>query len=98
MINQPPQNESVCEGGTVNFTCVVMFTSRRLSAAFWITNSGTTDATTLPGHTRTDDSNGRFAPANVTTVLTVTNVNISDGEADYTCAQGFFEKKVIQYI
>ena len=49
-------------------------------------------AITLPGHTRTDDSNGRSAPASVTTVLTVTNVNISDNGADYFCAQGFNER------
>jgi len=53
-------NQSACVGGTVNFTCVVMFTSGTPSAASWITNNGTTDATALPGHTRTDDSNGRL--------------------------------------
>ena len=75
-----------------------MFTSGRLSAAFLITNSGTTDATTLPGHTRTDDRNGRSVPANVTTVLTVTNVTISDNGADYICAQGFFIKSDTVYL
>ena len=65
-----------------------MFTSSIPSAAIWITNNGNVDATTLSGHTRTDDSNGRSAPANVTTVLTVTNVSISDDGTDYTCAQG----------
>ena len=86
----------MCEGGTVNFTSVVMFTSGRLSAAFLITNSGITDATALPSHTRTDDSSGRAAPANVTIVLTVTNVNVSDNGADYICADylylAFFKK------
>ena len=65
-----------------------MFPSGRLSAAFWFINRGTTEATSLPDHTRTDDSNGRSAPANVTTVLTVTNVSISDNGTDYFCAQG----------
>ena len=78
----------MCEGGTVNFTCVVMFTSGIPSAASWITGNGNTDAAVLPGHTRTDDSNGRSAPANVTTVLTVTNVSISDNGTDYICVQG----------
>ena len=73
----------------VDFTCVVMFTSGPLGAASWVTNNGNIDALTQPGHTRTDDSNGRSAPANVTTVLTVTNVSISDNGADYICAQGF---------
>ena len=89
VIIKSPKNQSVCERGTVNFTCVGMFSSGPPSAAVWFTNNGNTDAITLPGHTRTDDSNGRSAPANVTTVLTVTNVSISDNGADYFCAQGF---------
>ena len=88
MIVQPPQSQSVCEGGTVNFTCVVMFTSGTPSAASWFTENGATDVTTQSGHTRTDDSNGCSAPANVTTVLTVTNVSISDNGTDYICVQG----------
>ena len=88
IIIRPPVNQSACVGGTVDFTCVVMFTSGSPGAASWFTNNGNNDATRQPGHTRTDDSNGRSAPANVTTVLTVTNVRISDNGADYTCAQG----------
>ena len=98
MIIQPPQNQLVCEGGTVNFTCVVMFTSRIPSATIWLSDSGTSDATSLPGHTRTDDSNGRSAPANVTTVLTMTNVRISDNGTDYFCAQGFNERSDTVYL
>ena len=81
-------NQSACAGDRVNFTCVVMFASSTPSAAVWITENGGTDAITLPGHTRTDDSNGRSAPASVTTVLTVTDVSISDNGADYFCMQG----------
>ena len=81
-------NQSVCEGGTVNFTCVVMFTSGMPGPASWFTNNGNNDASRLPGHFLTDDSNERTAPANVTTVLTVTNVSISDNGADYVCTQG----------
>ena len=81
-------NQSACAGETVHFTCVVMFTSGPLGAASWLTNNGNIDASGLPGHTRTDDSNGYSAPANVTTVLTVTNVDISDNGADYICVQG----------
>ena len=88
VIIQPPQNQSVCDGGTVNFTCVVMFTSGPLSGANWFTDDGFTDVITRPGHIVTDDSNGRSAPANVTTVLTVTSVNISNDRTDYICVQG----------
>ena len=83
-----PVNQSACAGETVNFTCVVMFTSGSPGPASWVTNNGGNDALTQPGHTRTYDSNGRSAPANVTTVLTVTNVGISDNGADYICGQG----------
>ena len=84
-----PVNQSVCAGETVNFTCVVMFTSGPLGPATWFTNNGINDASGLPGHSRTDDSNGHSAPANITTVLTVTNVSISNDGRDYFCAQGF---------
>ena len=92
VIIRSPVNQSVCVGGTVNFTCAVMFTSGLLGPANWFTNNGNIFTIALPGHTRTDDSNGRSAPANVTTVLTVTNVSISDNEADYFCAQGLNER------
>ena len=88
VIIRSPVNQSACAGDTINFTCVVMFTSSTPSAASWITENGATDAITLPGHTRTDDSNGRSAPASVTTVLTVTNVSISNNGTDYICSQG----------
>ena len=81
-------NQSVCAGDTVNFTCVVMFTSGLPRPAIWFTNNGVSDAKIEPGHSVTDDSNGRSAPANVTNVLTVTNVSISSNGADYTCVQG----------
>ena len=92
MIIQPPQNQTSCEGGTVNVTCVVMFTSGPLEHANWFSNNGINDASRLPDHTQTDDSNGRSAPANVTTVLTVTNINISNNGTDYICAQGLIER------
>ena len=98
VIIQSPQNQTVCEGGTVNFTCVVMFTSGRLSAASLLTDNGDTDAGSLPGHTRTDDSNGRSAPGNVTTVLTVTSVNISDNGTDYFCVQGANKRSDTVYL
>ena len=88
MIIRPPVNQSTCVGETVLFTCVVMFTSGSPGPANWFTNNGANDASREPGHSLTDDSNGRSAPANVTTVLTVTNVNVSDNGADYTCALG----------
>ena len=66
-----------------------MFTSGPPGPANWFTNNGNNDATIQPDHTRTDDSNGRSAPANVTTVLTVTNVSIGNNGTDYFCVQGF---------
>ena len=87
-IIHPPQNQTGCEGGTVNFTCVVMFTSGPIDATTWFTNSGTTDVSRQPDHSQTDDVDGRSAPANVTNVLTVTNVNISNNGSDYICIQG----------
>ena len=81
-------NQSACAGETVHFTCVVMFTSGSIGPASWFTNNGVSDASREPGHSVTDDSNGRSAPANVTTVLTVTNVSISNNGADYICVQG----------
>ena len=88
VIIRSPVNQSTCAGETVNFTCVVMFTSGSPGPANWFTNNGNNDASREPGHTLTDDSNGRSAPANVTTVLTVTNVSISNNGSDYICVQG----------
>ena len=82
-------NQSVCAGEAVHFTCVVMFTSGSLGPANWFTNNGINDASREPSHSLTDDVDGRSAPANVTTVLTVTNVSISNNGRDYFCAQGF---------
>ena len=81
-------NQSACEGETVHFTCVVMFISGSPGPASWFINNGDNDASRLPGHTVTYDSNGHSALANVTTVLTVTNVSFSDNGADYICTQG----------
>ena len=88
MIIQPPHNQSVCEGGTVNFTCVVMFTSISPNFATWLTDGGYTSVIALSDHSQTDDIYNRSAPANVTNVLTVTNVSISDNGRDYYCQQG----------
>ena len=72
----------------MNFTCVITFISGSPGPASWFTNNGENDASREPGHSLIDDSNGRSAPANVTTVLTVTNVNVSNNGADYICTQG----------
>ena len=98
VIIRSPVNQSTCTGGTVNFTCVVMFTSGSPGPANWFTNDGANDASREPGHSLTDDSNGRSAPANVTTVLIVTNVRISDNGADYVCTQGRFEASDTVYL
>ena len=81
---ESPQSQSVCEGGTVEFSCVIMFPNGTMPvAAAWFTNSGSTDG--LRGHARTDDLNGRSAPAIVTNILTVSNVNISINGVFYHC-------------
>ena len=81
---ESPQSQSVCEGGTAEFTCVIMFPNGTTPVvAAWFTDSGSTDG--LPGHTRTDDVNGRSAPALVNNILTVSNVNISINGAFYIC-------------
>ena len=81
-------NQSVCAGDTVHFTCVVMFTSGSPDPATWFTDNGNIDASEQLGHSLTDDSNNYSAPANITTVLTVTNVGINNNGADYICVQG----------
>ena len=69
-----------------------MFTTMKLDSALWLTGSGVLNAENLPGHIASDDINGRSAPANITTVLTIINVNISNNGADYICAQGIVAK------
>jgi len=64
-----------------------MVTSGTVGGAAWFTDRSVS-VTVLPGHTATDDSDGRSAPANVTNVLTITNVSISDNGRGYFCAQG----------
>ena len=91
-------NQSTCVGDTVNFTCVVMFTSGSPGPAIWVTENGISGATGLPGHSQTDDSDGLTAPANVTNVLTVTNVNIRNNGADYICTQGVNIDDNIAYL
>ena len=84
---QPLQNVSACVGGTATFTCAVMWPSgTNPSSAVWFT--GVTNAADRPGHTVTNDYDGRDAPTIVTTTLMVTNVSIIDNGADYGCAQG----------
>ena len=91
-IVQPPESQSVCVGGTATFTCVVMWPdgSDPIGGATWFIDNG--DASVEPGHTVANDVNGRSAPANVTTTLMVTNVNITDNNgSEYRCAQGLVE-------
>jgi len=64
-------------------------------SATWSTNNGNSDAGELLGHTVTDDVDGRSAPANVTNVLTITNVNISNNGTDYVCAQGLGRNSIV---
>ena len=85
VIIKSPVNQSVCAGETVNFTCIVMFTSGSLNFATWFSDNG--NVLNLLGHTETNDINGCSAPANVTNVLSVTNVSISDNGRNYVCVQ-----------
>ena len=89
VIIQSPQNQSVCEGGTVNFECVIMFPEGSSPGApFWIDGDGNVINDEPPNVAVSDDSNGRSAPANVTSVLTLTNVSISDNGTVYICGRG----------
>ena len=56
--------------------------------ALWATDRGA-GVSQLPSHSLSNNVNGRSAPANVTTVLTVTNVNISNNGTGYVCLFGF---------
>ena len=85
-IVKPPQNQTVCEGENAIFTCTITCTTGTSCPAFWL--GGTfTDASKLPGHIATDDSNGRSAPVNVTAVLTVINVSPSHNGTGYAYFQ-----------
>ena len=73
----------------MNFTCVVMFPSGSTpGSAGWFTNNGQSNAASRPGHSTTSDLSGNSVPVDVTNVLTVTNVDISNNGRDYVCAQG----------
>ena len=64
---ESPQSQSVCEGGTVEFECVIMFPSGTMvDSAIWPTESITDSAATLPGHDATCDIGNLTAPANIT--------------------------------
>ena len=92
VIIQSPENQTVCEGGTATFTCIVMFPNGSyLEPANWATNGGRTNVLLDNRHTATNDINGRSAPADVINVVTITNVGAGDNGADYGCAQGVFD-------
>ena len=92
VIIQSPENQTVCEGGTATFTCIVMFPNGSdLEPVNWVTNGGRTNALIDSRHTATNDINGHSAPADVINMLTITNVGADDNGADYSCTQGFFD-------
>ena len=98
VIIESPQSQSVCEGGTVEFTCVVMFPNGTTpGGSAWFTDRGG-DAGQQPGHSISNNRNGRSAPANVTTVLTVTNVRISSNVMSYVCAFGVGMNSVVSDV
>ena len=88
VIIQHPQSQSVCEGETVNFTCVIMFPEGTTpGGAGWLDVNSNIINNNPPHVIITDDSLGHSAPANVTNVLTVTNVNTSINGSVYVCAR-----------
>ena len=96
IVIQHPQNQSICEGGTVRFECVIMFPEgSSLGRGVWVDEDSNTIIEQPPNLTITDDSSGLSAPANVTNVLTITNVSISDNETVYFCGQGSGPSSVI---
>ena len=58
------------------------------NSANWGTNNGRVNTMYLDGHSRRSDAMELTAPANVTNVLTVTNVNTSNDGTNYVCTQG----------
>ena len=60
-----------------------------LDSATWINAMTGGTAIDVDGHSYSNDVNGRDGPANVTNVLTVTNVSNGDDERGYICAFGF---------
>ena len=89
VVIQSPQNQSICEGGTVNFECVIMFPEgSSLGSASWVDGDSNVINNDPPNVVISDDSSTLSAPANVTSVLTLTNVSISDNGTVYICGQG----------
>ena len=86
-IIEPPQNQSVCERGTASFICIMMFPNgTRSRPANWITDDSVdVVVSSLPGHSATDDISGLLSPTDVTNMLTVTNINISNNGTGYRC-------------
>ncbi|XP_065910565.1 uncharacterized protein [Dysidea avara] len=94
-----PQNVSVCEGETANFSCLVMWPDGLTpGGATWFTNNGNNDASTEPGLIITNDYDGRLAPTNITNILIVTNVSSSNNGSDYVCVQGLNERSAAVYL
>jgi len=95
-----PQNQSACVGGIATFTCVVMWPhgSGTIGPAAWFFDNGLNIASGEPGHTTTNDIDGRSAPTNVTNTLIVTNVNISNNGSNYLCANGLNVRSNTAYL
>ena len=72
----------------MEFTCILMFPSGTTPGSpIWADDDGG-DANSLQGHSTSNDLNGRPAPANVTSVLTIINVNTSNNGISYSCGFG----------
>ena len=95
VVIQSPQNQSICEGRTVYFECVITFSEGTSpGGAFWSDGDGNPVEEQPPTITIDDDSNGLTAPANVTTTLTIANVSISDNETVYFCGRGIGQNSI----
>ena len=56
-----------------------------VDSAIWPTESATDSTASLPGHAATSDIGNRTAPANITNVLTITDVRSSFNGTNYVC-------------
>ena len=57
-----------------------------VNGAIWSTGNVPDVTATLPGHDVTNDADNRTAPANITNVLTITNVRSSFNGTGYICS------------
>ena len=78
---QPPQDQSVCEGGTASFACVILFPNGTTPGnPTWLDENGNDIRS---NYDVSDEVDGQT----VTSILTVTNVSFSDDEDSFLCVR-----------